>query len=464
MRIYFDSNIFRKIRPASRQFDPKLFEAVETLRNALIFVFSDAHLSDLSKSDLTYREIDFNHMETYVGTNFFSFDHVYKKFNVYIATPCDAYGSTDFQSFEKAVENPLEFIDNLFNQDETAILKPLMDTLLNTPIFDNIGQGQQYSSLTSPEIISALSNIRTMKDALTATAGLGGFLTSKTEFAKIQDFMRSQINRDDYSFDIWSFEFDQKMKETALGKSFSEMVEIVNTGTSKEDTYNRFINFYTHLEFLGVTTERVGGKRKKNSLLEIQRDAAHAYFASMTDYFVSDDQGLLKKSFITYRMFGINTEVLSVNDFIFRSKLLLNNEEDLSSFCKGVKFSLKNGFVLHQAQLTGDRVIKLQYPVMNYFNRLQFGIYGDVPGVVLFRSAQDGHGMMWAEFDLLVTKCTNLFGLPSDRKQRRDIHDYEKEEGALERMWTLNNSDVILDLRKTSHAKSVITLEIIFNK
>jgi galactose-1-phosphate uridylyltransferase len=60
MHIYFDSNIFRKIKPDSKLFHPELFKTVESLRKAFVFIFSDAHLSDLSKSDATYRQMILN--------------------------------------------------------------------------------------------------------------------------------------------------------------------------------------------------------------------------------------------------------------------------------------------------------------------------------------------------------------------------------------------------------------------
>lgn len=174
-------------------------------------------------------------------------------------------------------------------------------------------------------------------------------------------------------------------------------------------------------------------------MLEIQRDAAHAYFASRTKYFVSHDKGVLSKAFITYKMFDIKTEVLSVNDFITKSKFLLDNEEDLSSFHKGLKLSLKNGFVIHQSILTGDQVIKLHYPVLNYFDRLQLNVYHGKQAIILFQSAEDGQGNMWAEFDLLITKCTHLFGLPTDYKERLDIAEYNIPEQSKARKWIFDH-------------------------
>ena len=464
MRIYFDSNIFRKIRKDSRVFELNLYETVERLRKAFVFIFSDAHLSDLSNSDPSYREKDLKHMEEYVGNNFFSFDHVHKKFHVYLATPQQAYAAQDFHTYQHALENPIKAIEELFNEDEAQILKPFMNMLLDLPITKNLYSGEEFSALMTPEVTEAMTKIHTLRDALDGASGVSGMLTNKNEFSAMQSMMLSYINRRDYSFDAWSFDFDQRMKTTAFGKTFTEMVDMTCAGLPKDDTYNRFINFYTYLEYLGVTEERVGGKRKKNSMLDLQKDAAHAYFASNTDYFVSDDRGVLSKAFITYKMFGIQTEVLSVADFITKSGFLLKNEEDLSSFGKGIKFSINNGFVMEHSALTGSQLIKLSYPVLNYFDRLQFSNLPNDSSILLFRSPRTSHGMMWAEFDLLLSKCIQLFGVPSDRKERLDINSYNNKDNARDRRWNIGKSEIILDFGQTSNNESVILLQILFER
>lgn len=70
MRLYFDSNVFRKIKKGSKVFDPDLDKVIESLRPAFLFLFSDAHIADLSNSDPIYRDIDLVHMEQYVHKNF----------------------------------------------------------------------------------------------------------------------------------------------------------------------------------------------------------------------------------------------------------------------------------------------------------------------------------------------------------------------------------------------------------
>ncbi|WP_131537890.1 hypothetical protein [Pedobacter nototheniae] len=456
-----DSNVFRKIKKGGKLFDPALNQVVDSLRPAFLFLFSDAHLDDLSGSDPIYREFDLNHMQQYVQKNYLSFDHVYKKLHIYLATPPEAYQNKDYETYNRVLQDPIGYVEELFGDPDLAMLKQLMKSIFDGPLLAGLKNDPSFAKLVGERTGEALGNVSTIREAVAGMGSVSELLTSKKEFSKYQNIIREYISREDYSFDTWSFDFDQRMRDTAFGKTFTEMVEIINTGSDKSDTFNRFVNFYSQLEFLGVTEERAGGKRKKNSYIDIYRDAAHAYFASNADYFVSDDNGVLVKAFIAYKMMGIKTEVISSSELMLKSRLLLANEDDLSSFLQGLKFSASNGFVLHSTIPGDKKVIKLPYRVLNYFNRLQLEQTLGALSVLLFRTGDDEKGVMYSEFDLLLTKCIRLFGLPSDLKERVAIDDYESagDRGIL-REWKVGTSNITLAFGTNSHHKQVIYLQI----
>lgn len=464
MRLYLDSNIYRQIRPGSKHMNQELLNAVEKLKDVFLFVFSDAHLNDLSNSEEIYREIDLAHMAEYVKNNYFHHDHIERTDKISLATPKEAYSSIDFEVSRKILEDPNGFIEEAFGMEELSSLQPMFKQLLDMPLFDTAKKDPILSnSLETLGLGQEFSGISTIRDALKGLNQAGGFISDKESFAKHQQFLRSYVDRKEYSYEVWSFDFDERMKETAFGKSFSELVDIVSTSAGPEDDYNRFINTYVQLEFLGVTEERSGGKRKKNSYMDLQRDAAHAYFATMTDYFVSDDKGVQTKAFIAYKIFGIATQVLTVKDFIAKSPFLLNNEEDLNSFATGIKYSLKHGFVIHHSLMSNQQVIKLPYPVLNYFDRLQSSISNAGKSyLLLFRSARGRrHGVMYAEFNLLLNKCIKLLGLPKDYKNRLDLTEFkELEDNETQRTWSLGSSSATLSFGDTSDGFRTITLEI----
>lgn len=463
MRIYLDSNIFRKTKQTSNQFNKEVFDVMEKLKDVFIFQFSEGHLHDLSKSEESYREEDLKHMEQYVANNYICRDHIKKDIHFYLKTPTEAYQTIDFSQMDFSYENPLSFLDDLDDLEGGSEMKEMFQKLFDMPIFDPI---EVDTSALAPDVkalAQQFQDIRSMNDMLKKMQGISPMLDSPKEFKKYQDILRPYIDRKEYSFDEWSFDFDERMKDTLFGKSFSEMVELTLVGADKEDEYQRFINTYTHLEAFGVTQETTGSKQKlkKNSFWDIHKDAVHAFFASKSDYYVTDDLGAQTKAFIVFKLLDIPTEVLSVKDYLSKCTFLLKNEEDIYSLAKGLVYSLERGFVINQSVLEDRQLIKLNYPVMNYFNRMQ--INNKERSVNLFRSSKLKTGILFAEVNLLIKKCTKLFGQDIDFKDESALGEYGKfEDGETIRKWNYGNSMVTLTWEKNSFGEHIITLSLHF--
>ncbi|MDQ1149676.1 hypothetical protein QE382_001660 [Sphingobacterium zeae] len=122
MRIYCDSNIFRKAKSTSNQFNKEVYDAMESLSDICLFLFSEAHLDDLSKSNEHYRNEDLTLMERYVNNNYICRYHIYKKINFLLATPTEAYNSHDFAAQENYLKDPVDYINNLLNTEDNEYL------------------------------------------------------------------------------------------------------------------------------------------------------------------------------------------------------------------------------------------------------------------------------------------------------------------------------------------------------
>ncbi|QQL50277.1 hypothetical protein [Mucilaginibacter ginkgonis] len=393
---------------------------METLKRNFIFLFSEAHLHDLAMSEAHYREQDLNHMEWYVKDNYITRDHVYKRLHFYLARPVEAYKGIDFDVFHRVLENPYEYIAPAFDFEGGEAVGNIIKALFDLPLFDF----PRYETPNVPPEFAPFStgfrDVKTINDALKSMSGLGTLLYDKKLYRKYQNWTAQLFDRDQYSWDIWSFDFDERMKDSLFGKTFREMVKDMTAGNDADDEYQCFINTYTQLEFLGVTQEKKGGKKKANTYWDIRRDATHAFFASKADYLVTDDRGMQEKAFIVYRMLKYRTEVLSTTDFIGRSALLTRNEDDTRSFLNGIRYTLQKGMVVRQEPLEQATLLKTLYPVFNYFNRLQSNEDGHL---IFLRNSHPKYGLMYSEMELLVEKCKRIFGppilvphLPSDYK------------------------------------------------
>lgn len=463
MRIYLDSNVFRKIKTTSKQFDKSLYEALEGLREYFIFPFSEGHLHDLSKSQITYRDEDLKHMERYVGNNYMCRDHIKKEFHFYLATPLEAYEEIDFEAMDAFLENPYNYINQLFDFEDGEQFEQIFKKLFNMPIFTPPEIDNSILSNEHRKLLEEFDGVKSINDALKNFNGIGKILDNPKDFKKYRDLLAPYIDRKEYSFEKWSFDFNERMKDTLFGKTFIEMVEMTMSNEDKNDDYALFINSYTNLEFYGITEERSGSKQKlkRNSFWDIHKDAVHAFFASKSDYFVTDDFGLQTKAFIVYKLLGINTEVLSVKDFIAKSVFLLKNEDNIGSFIKGITHSLKKGFVINHSVFDYKQLIKLIYPVFNYFNRVQVNSAHHENNIQLFRSSEITSGIMFAEIDLLINKCIKIFGNDMDFKGNEKLSDYGKyKNDDFIRKWKCGETVVTISWEKNTLGNQIIALTI----
>jgi hypothetical protein len=86
-RIYFDSNVFSKLRNNNIEKYKTLNEVLKKYKDNLVFVFSHAHLRD-KVNDLTdYKYLDFEFMQEFVIDNYLSYHLLEKYTSFYLATP-----------------------------------------------------------------------------------------------------------------------------------------------------------------------------------------------------------------------------------------------------------------------------------------------------------------------------------------------------------------------------------------
>jgi len=466
MRIYCDSNIFRKSRKNSSQFNESVYDSLECLKESFIFLFSEGHLFDLEKSQESYRIEDLLHMETYVKNNYLYRDPIKKSFHYYLATPSEAYESIDFKEIDKFFEDPHKYFDSMFDFEGGEVIGKIVKSYFDLPLFEPLTEPDN-SDPAIKEAFDSFKGVRSINDALKKFTNFNRVLDSKKEYKKYKKLVSRYINRDEYSFEKWSYDFNERMKETVFSKSFTEMVDMTINESDKSDDYNYFIRTYTQLEFYGVTEERKGKKKqlKANSYWDIHKDATHAYYASKADYLVSDDNGLLTKAFITYHLLGIDTQVLSVNDLIEKSPNLIKNEPSLDTFYDTVTKTILEGEVINEQFQDNIRLLKPPYNIFNYFNRLQTSIFPDYFSLQLFKSENVNRDIMYAEIAMFIKKLTALFGDDLGAKKLDDLKLFSQyENGEPINIWRHGNQVITLSYEENTLKSRIICLSILFPK
>lgn len=460
-RVYCDSNIYRILKSDHPYHSLELYIAFEDLKDKLLFIFSDAHLDDLSESLPDYRDRDLNFMGNYVKDNFFSFDHVSKKcFRCLLFTPKEAFNAKDYAAVRRFEKDPWNF-DNLFTDDpempELNALNKLLKSYFDLPIaalaptvdISSLNEkNKEWMNKILPGYHSGMSIRELMESMSGFTAGL---LTDDKQLTELRKFIRDYVDRDKYSFEKWGMAFDEKFKETGYGKTFLEMVDSTLGENQKDNFYQRFTTAYSMLEVYNITQERKsGGGLKKFDYSSLNTDAMHAYFASFCDYLVTDDKGLQAKAHIMYRLFNIPTKVLSAHDFINIKSQLAGQEETVARFTETVKYDMKHAFIINDkysfksdSQIT---TFKTTHFYFNYFNRFQI-IRDDETTSVVFYCERLGHGnfVMYRETELLINKLLKLFGTDVEGIGQYTFGENDhSEEQHIFRRWQLGEMGISL--------------------
>jgi len=90
-RVYFDSNVFNKLRRNELPEYKKLNELIARYKNNFSFFFSCAHIRDKEKDESSIKFQDFIFMESLTSDNYITYDAEEKRPYHYLATPKMAY-------------------------------------------------------------------------------------------------------------------------------------------------------------------------------------------------------------------------------------------------------------------------------------------------------------------------------------------------------------------------------------
>lgn len=458
IRYYLDSNVFRIIKPIHRTHDAELLNLLNRLKGKVLFCYSDGHLDDLKNSEPLLRNLDLELMGSYVEDNYLSRDPISKQSTSYLATPLEAFNGKNYALYDQLLSTGFN-LDLIFKDlDEanplTNSLKGLLKAYFSLPIsaVGDVADTSNYDSVQKAwldKVVPGYGPSMTL-DALMngATAYSSILLKDKREMASIRKYIRTYMTTDSYNFERWGMEFNERLRSSVNGRSFLEVIESMLVTDQKNDFYLKFLYAYSMLEFFGITNERSGKKRKDFTLHSLNTDATHAYFASFTDYFVTNDKGLQMKAHILYQLFKLTTKILSTKDLLNSQTILMNREETLDTLSASLRHDLDHSLQLFRKQNIGDNSVTETYKTesiyFNYFNRLQIMRTQNLDTYVLY-CERDSHAnyYMFREIGLLVKKINALLGMDDSLKGEYKMEEKGNDEKSL-RIWT--RKDITFEL------------------
>ncbi|RXK81463.1 hypothetical protein [Filimonas effusa] len=453
LRVYCDSNIFRYLKPEHPSFSKDLLEAFETLRDKMVFTFSEAHFNDLKDSDPDYAAKDLVLMERYVKDHYFKHDFITSKQTVCcLTTPTYGFNQYDWDAYRNAGQKNMFDLDTLFpdsEEDELGLMKLLkqsMGLLYDMPVSPliqnmNIDKMEGGHKEYFQKLLPNYSESMTLGDLMRGLWPYGQkLLNDPQELSALRKYISEYENRDDYSFEKWGMDFNERLMDTSMGKTFEEFINGLLTENQKSNLYYRFNYTYTLLEMYNITQERIGrkGKPKKFNFESLNVDALHAWFASFSDYLVTDDKGMQVKAAITYHLLGIPTKILSSADFL-NLYLNFNEEEAASNLLTKVINDVKNQHLINDVTNRNlcCKTFKSTQHYLNYANRFQIVEFENELHITLYCYREDYiYGYMYAEVRVLVNKLLHILGIDDESKGSFELPCDDIPPGTVIRKWT----------------------------
>lgn len=466
--VYFDSQIFRYLKDPERYPEPKrsLYKKLKTYidnnKPHFLYFYSHAHLLDLKNDDSQRKYDDLEFMGSVVQDNLLMLFAKENYPQYLLVKPLDAYKeymegdfSVDDLNFKDIfnVDQYKEYLDEeQYNRLKTSA--DLLKALTVSDVMPDLGADipiEQHKALAKflPINKPSLSYI----DYLNQFLKFGEDFQTDTSIYKDLRGMVTTNKEVKFTIDLSTFDFSMDYQDTHVQKKF---LDFVAEQMGKKD-YNQFdlhYQAYISLDILGV--EKESNKRLKTQ--NLLNDAHHSYYAGFCDLVVSDDTQLREKTKILFKLFGVNTRVLTVEEFI-NELFWINMQIDYreQNFWDKMVGILNNGFVKRILKPYPNRDVFIYNSsqfFLSYFNEMRQINEGNDSYIVLRHEVKNyyGNSANFKTIQAVTNKSIDLFGLDD---VGLGYFNYELETNEVNvgnwggRTWRRDSIEIILEINSS---------------
>ena len=157
------------------------------------------------------------------------------------------------------------------------------------------------------------------------------------------------------------------------------------------------------LDLLGVSKET----RKKVKLRNMQTDCMHSFFGGYCDCFVSDDAGILKKSKTLYKLFNIETQIYSIDEFIkVFDEAIKNNQKSASEYFDEICGDYQRRIVTKTETIPPYTLTHLgaSHIYFGYFNYMLERTSKDETVIMLVKNKKANQLLLIQEIEIIVNR------------------------------------------------------------
>ena len=204
--------------------------------------------------------------------------------------------------------------------------------------------------------------------------------------------------------------FNDQLSSSPLGLSFINLIKAVSNqlGMSSLGFGMAYFLSYTLLDLLGICRE----PRKKVKIRNMQTDSFHSFFGTYCDCIVSDDEGVRDKSKILYRLFNVETQVYSIDEFIGQfDKAINDNKKTAREYFDEIRNDYEQKEVLHTENHSEYTITQLKaaHKYFGYFNHMFERESKDGTVIMLHKNINIKNSIYVQEVEVIVNRIARIF-------------------------------------------------------
>ncbi|MDN3581368.1 hypothetical protein [Mucilaginibacter flavus] len=384
-------------------------------------------------------------METLVGDNYLAYDPIEKNTSFYLATP--------LMVFEDNSEDDLSILENFFEPKDgddpmIKILKSTIKNMLTTmPLNDIVGSmdtGHEGQRKIIAELFPMDKDNPTFFDMVKTMSEFTLKIFADSNLYKdLRNMIYTGVNNGKMTLDE-NLDFNEALKETIIQKSYLEFVSesIKVRGQGEVPYYDLYLMAYNMLDIFGIKKDKITAK---NSLVNLHNDGMHTFFAQYCDYYVTDDATTTLKCQALYKLFGIETKVISVDAFIrLLPEIFSDFDEDREWFSRKLIFDLQNSSYRAPEFLDNKSVQRMEKHCMylDFFDAIVKIDDGSRTELVIFKGySHQLSNPSWSEQAQIIDRALAIFGGDIDSKGRFEYKDHNRNlsDELVSRKWEQGN-------------------------
>lgn len=395
--IYLDKQIFSYLFKSNEAKYKALKEKILSHKDDFIFLYSDAHLFDLQKDNTERKFAEMEFMQEIVDSNRLMLDG--RKVDIVKDAPKDI-----FDTLKKVGD--IDVID--FSQLDTEQINMLSNAI---DLFIKGISGQLDVNWLSDREPIHVDKLQVNQEFVTSILKCvaNSLYCQKEPYKLVRDNIKAKYNPTIEIADN-NTDFNDKLKNAPLRLSFIDTIKasLKQMGRSSDNDFEVYIMAYALLDMLGLSREKGKTVRFHN----VQVDSYHSFFASYCDCLVSNDVGLTRKSKILYELFGLDTQVYSIDEFINHfNACIIDNQKSGGKYLNEIMSDYSARTVIDTQQLNGYTFthIKGSHRYFGYFNYMLERKTENETVIIIYKRQDTKPLLPSREVEIIVNRLVKSF-------------------------------------------------------